>query len=492
MLLVLATGLTRFVCRSRYLYDIDSINFALATGRFDPAVHQPHPPGYLLYVWLAKLVMVAIHEPNAALVAISIGASCGAAAMIFLLTRAWFGAESARFAALLFVFSPLTWFHGTVALTYIVEMFFSALTGYLCWKRSSCRSGFVLGLAAGFRPSSLLFLGPLFFFSLRGVARRRQLLATAILIATVLAWLVPMIRLSGGLSVFSSSLFGLWNTVPGRESILNSSLANTLARFLTIVLIYGLCFGAAAILPFLWRPPGGQISNGHLAVFTLVWICPGALFFTFVFLKFVNSGYLLVLSPPLFAWLGRCASRWWRAGGASRPVWRLAVAGACLTANLLIFLFAPIYCSYSSVRKFEREFAGVLASLPGVASPRDTLIVGFDSHFMGYRHAGYYLPDYVTIEYPRVRAASGPGISTMEHKDTRISPALPPQRYSRFILFPLPSADSAYSTYMAGIQSKLAGSGLQRVTSAERTFITGPVSALEALYPPESSAGGER
>ena len=34
----------------------------------------------------------------------------------------------------IFLFSPLSWFHGTVALTYIVEAFFSALVGYLCWR----------------------------------------------------------------------------------------------------------------------------------------------------------------------------------------------------------------------------------------------------------------------------------------------------------------------------------------------------------------------
>jgi hypothetical protein len=35
----------RFAFRSRYLYDLDSVNFALAMERFDPRVHQPHLPG---------------------------------------------------------------------------------------------------------------------------------------------------------------------------------------------------------------------------------------------------------------------------------------------------------------------------------------------------------------------------------------------------------------------------------------------------------------
>jgi hypothetical protein len=35
---------------------------------------------------------------------------------------------------------------------------------------------------------------------------------------------------------------------------------------------------------------------------------PGLLFFTFIYLNFVNSGYLLVLTPPLFAWVRKTAS----------------------------------------------------------------------------------------------------------------------------------------------------------------------------------------
>jgi hypothetical protein len=170
-ILVVATAVTRYAFRSHYLYDIDSVNFALALKSFDPAVHQPHPPGYFLYVYLGRLVDLLIHDANAAFVAISILFSCGAVAMIYALADKWFGRTAAVFAGLIFVFSPLAWFHGTVALTYAVEAFFSALTGYLCWRIYCGAARFVVpgavavGLAAGFRPSALLLLCPLLFFS---------------------------------------------------------------------------------------------------------------------------------------------------------------------------------------------------------------------------------------------------------------------------------------------------------------------------------------
>ena len=45
-----AVAVTRFAFRSHYLYDLDSVNFALGMGRFDPRVHQPHPPGYFVHM----------------------------------------------------------------------------------------------------------------------------------------------------------------------------------------------------------------------------------------------------------------------------------------------------------------------------------------------------------------------------------------------------------------------------------------------------------
>ena len=143
-ILIAATALTRFAFRSHYLYDLDSVNFALALRRFDPSVHQPHPPGYFLYVYLGRVANLIFHDANAALVAISIVFSCGAAVMIYVLADNWFGRNAASFAGLIFVFSPLAWFHGTVALTYIVEAFFSALAGYLCWRVYCGAARFIL------------------------------------------------------------------------------------------------------------------------------------------------------------------------------------------------------------------------------------------------------------------------------------------------------------------------------------------------------------
>ena len=493
-----ATALTRLAFRSHYLYDIDSVNFALALKRFDPSVHQPHPPGYFLYVYLGRLVNLIFPDANTALVAISIIFSCGAAAAIYVLADNWFGRNAARFAGAIFVFSPLAWFHGTVALTYIVEAFFSALAGYLCWRiyGESIRGGSVrfilpgavaVGLAAGFRPSSLLMLGPLLLFSLRHSNRKWVAAAMGALALTLLAWFIPMVRMSGWTS-YISSLESLWLIVPSRGMVFNSSVLNSLARAGTIVAIYFLCFGCAAILPAV-RGRGNSGAGWRKTVFTLVWLAPGLLFFTLIYLKFVNSGYLLVLMPPVCAWLGLWGSNWY-ANCRLRGALKILTIGCCAAANTMIFLRAPVYCSYGEVRRFESELESIIIALPQLASPRDAMIVGFDSHFLGYRHAGFYLPDYLTVEFPEVRLVSGTRVFAMQHRDTRLEERLPVAPGRSFILFPLPLGDSEYRDYIAGVRKRFAAGELRTVMRGGHEFIMGPVADLPALFPVSAPLAG--
>lgn len=488
--LIAATALTRFSFRSHYLYDIDSVNFALALRRFDPSVHQPHPPGYFLYVCLGRAASLAFQDANTALVAIGIIFSCGAAATIYVLADNWFGRSAARFAGLIFLFSPLTWFHGTVALTYIVESFFSALTGYLCWRVYSgsprlilpgaMPAGIVVGIAAGFRPSSLLLLGPLLLLSLGKAGFRQAAAGIGTLLVTLLAWFVPMIR-TGGAGAYTSSLLSLWLTVPAKNTIFNSSPLNSAARACTIAGIYFLCFGCAAFLPLLRNRGHGCLDRPKI-VFTGIWMAPGLLFFTFIYLKFVNSGYLLLLAPPLCVWMGLWASAWYADLRLCRALRILTIAG-CAAVNTAIFIAAPVYCSWREVRRFETELGGIIRDLPPIASPQDTMIVGFDAHFLGYRHAGFYLPGYLTVQFPEVRLNAGMRIFAMENRNTWLEPDLDTASIRNFIIFPLPPGDREYSDYMARVRRRFPPGDLRTIVRGGREFVIGPVADLRFLFP---------
>jgi len=487
--LIAATALTRFAFRSRFLYDIDSVNFALALQRFDPSVHQPHPPGYFLYVCLGKLSNAVFHDANVALVAISILASCGTVAMIYLLASAWFasassGRAAAAFAGLIFVCSPLAWFHGTVALTYIVEAFFSACVGYFCWRVYSGASLFIfpaaaaLGLATGFRQSSLVVLAPLFLFSIRRAPRRIALSGIGALGLVLIAWFIPMLYAAGGPHAYAASLWSLWRLVPARQTVFTSSVFTSLARVCLIVAICALSFGPAVLLPLC----ASKSANGRLKTFTWIWLAPGLLLFTFVYLKFVNSGYLLVLLPPACAWLGFWAADWYRHSTLPKTT-RISVLIAAVALNCAIFLRAPLYFPYREVQRSEQELAATVKDIRQIVNPAGTILVGFDSHFLGYRHAGYYLPEYLTLQFPEVPLASSTGVFTMRHQDTHLVSRLWIGAFRDFLLFPLPSSGNEYLAYMQRIQARFPPGELHVTVLNGREFLTGPVSALPVLFP---------
>src|SRR5919109_3285326 len=72
------------------LEDIDSINFALGLRDFDPAAHQPHPPGYPVYIALGRISLAAIERgwptmssPAASALALSFWSAVAGALALF-------------------------------------------------------------------------------------------------------------------------------------------------------------------------------------------------------------------------------------------------------------------------------------------------------------------------------------------------------------------------------------------------------------------------
>ncbi len=140
------------------------------------------------------------------------------------------------------------------------------------------------------------------------------------------------------------------------------------------------------------------------------------------------------------------------------------------------------------MRQFEAQLDGIRTALPQLGAPNDLLILGFDSHFLGYRHAGYYLPGYLTLQYPEVKLNEGTRIFAMQGQDTRLLASLPAGPYKRFVVFPLPGTDAEYQHYLDTFKKLLPAQDLEYVNVGGRQFVTGPITGSAPALP-QSCAG---
>ena len=251
------------------LADIDSVNFALGVRQFDPSTHQPHPPGYPIYVALGKLSTAAfervrptgagasapshdpgpagagtLHADNAAL-GLALWSTVFGALAAFPLLRLFRsfdgdGARCAPSALLLAMTCPLFWFTAVrplsdvpglaVALTgqaLLATAFVARRTGaggphtappvgpsagaaLVASRRLTVAGAFVSALAVGLRSQTMWLTLPLLVVVLldrrgRDAARAAAGSAVALAFGTVL-WAVPMVIATGGMERYFGAL----------------------------------------------------------------------------------------------------------------------------------------------------------------------------------------------------------------------------------------------------------------------------------------------
>lgn len=222
------------------LEDVDSLNFALGLHDFDPTKHQPHPPGYPLFMAFGKLSRIFVASDAKALAIL--GAIFGALAVFPLLklfeaigslerqTDHTSSPAEPFLAAVLVVASPLYWFNALrpmsdipgLAVTLAAQA--ALAVAYVRQRLDPSRTpvaleasgkmivlgAFLSALAIGFRSQAAVLTLPLLILVLlqrtgRGAAG--ALLGTAMSFSIgVMAWAVPLVVASGGLSAYRIAL----------------------------------------------------------------------------------------------------------------------------------------------------------------------------------------------------------------------------------------------------------------------------------------------
>jgi len=203
------------------LEDLDSVNFALGLRNFDVAQHQPHPPGYPVFIAAGKIVHLVVRDEAKALALISVaGGAIGVLAIGWLFRRldedappSWSVAATA-----VAITAPLYWFTAARPLSDAgglgAALAVQALTISARSVPALALAGFGAGLAIGIRSQVLWLAVPLLIvraLEARGWGQAesardrlapsptlRAAVVTVAGAAGVLLWFVPLVVVSGG------------------------------------------------------------------------------------------------------------------------------------------------------------------------------------------------------------------------------------------------------------------------------------------------------
>jgi hypothetical protein len=284
------------------LEDLDSMNFALGVRDFDPSKHQPHPPGYPVFIALGKLSQGVWPSEAGSL---SFWGAVFGALSVFPLVALFRSIETldgtasdaerdrrTALATLVVVASPLFWFTALRPLSDMTGLGM-ALAAQACLAAAFVRrrsadgaepaaigesgrlivaGALIAGLAVGARTQTIWLTLPLLAAVLLDRAGRGgagALLGSAMTFSIgVLAWAIPLIIASGGIDAYRAAFEG---QAAEQFTGLDIFLSNPTPRRMALGII------AALVTPWAAPPLGWIVVAIAIAGLAfLVWRAPVA------------------------------------------------------------------------------------------------------------------------------------------------------------------------------------------------------------------------
>ncbi len=409
--LALGVGLLALLVRLPFLTSIpptwDSVQYVLGVLHYDLELHQPHPPGYILYVCAAKALHALGLSPYAALLALSLVAGAAMAALLSWWAARLGGTAAALAAGGLTIASPLAWNYATVGDTYALSGCLSAVVGYLCWRlyreeaQSPLPPAAALGLAGGLRPTDALFLLPLWLYCIGKRGWKATLIGSVTFGLVSLAWFLPLLAIVGGLGRYLDLSHrlgrGVWEISP---------LAGGAARLSHYLGALGVGALGLLFVGWLFVPAAGQTDLGRARGFLLLWLAPATIFYVVVHLG--TPGYMMILAPPLLLLAGLGLGRVLQAGPAARG---LALFAVVLALNGFFLHQTILKAQQAQAAHFQE----IVAACRPYAGPETVVLTtpgrtGRPHAELPYRAAMYLLPDCRVFLFPLVEPGAPGGL----------------------------------------------------------------------------------
>ena len=357
---------------------------ALALQDFDPARHQPQPPGYPLFVAEARIFQQVFRTPERTFEAIKIVICSLSVALLFLLGKRMFSVQAGAIAAILLFVNPVFWYSSITSPLRPHLALVSILVAYFCWRtvtgdsRYFYAASIALGLGGGFRPELSVLLLPLWLMAGWKTRQFRTMLnGTCLFAAGTLAWLGVLALLYHGVGRMIGDWVQYLTVQTQASSILMGATDAGWRRMIGRAFIWT---GSGA-LAWLWTVPFARRSwrenpeGSRRFEFLAFWFLPPFLFQLLVHIA--NPGHALGTIPAVCLAGGFCIAvasrylhrhmqRWFEWGGLDGADWAAGLLVMIAIAGNLILFFG----------RFPLPQATVTGPFRGLASLADAFRVG--------------------------------------------------------------------------------------------------------------------
>jgi len=390
--------ITRSFGHPRVLFNTDAVQFALGLENFDLMTHQPHPPGYILFIMLGRIFRLFTRDELNALVYSSIFLGLVTVILIQVFTERRFGRRAGILAALFFCFSPISWFFSVVGLNYISDALISIATALLFFTpfgRETKLSAFIRALAGaliiGFRPQAIIFVAPTWLYFIAGCKGKRMAAFAGFLTGTVL-WIGATCIAAATWNIFTPAVdHALRPEVSGYASLL-PSLGKIHRAFwqMRAYSLFTLSWFGVILLPFclLWLLIRGGVS-GKFRRFFLVWTLPHILFSLLIFI--IQPGHFVYLLPPLVLLLAVPLARIAEGGNWQRALLQgLSILVVISMASYTIYTggYKGLSVGYREIERNDAAFREAFKLVKSVDDWENSIVL--TEYF---RHVFYYLPE---------------------------------------------------------------------------------------------------
>ena len=420
---------------SKYLYDWDSVGYALAFSNYNITLHQPQPPGYILYITMGKTVNFLFNDPNFSMIFLNIILTILTVVVIYFLAKEMFSRNIAIITSILLVFSPFFWFYGEIASVYMMGAFFATLIAYTSYHvlkgndRFIYISAAVLGISGGFRQDLTIFMLPLWLFCILYINRdyKRLLMALIILIASIMVWFIPNLILAGGYESYSmGSSAILLESFSSSSMLFGADLTSQLSMDFRLIAWTALGIGIVSVfisILFIFYKFKKVFSLSCLkkvkTLFLSLWIIPSFLFYLIFYIA--KPGYILIYLPAFilivgYVLLGFSTELNKNFNKIPRNYFVYLLVFLCIASGTLQFMY-PSHdiqggiVDYGKIQTADRNMQSINQSLNEFSS-NDTVI--FMSNEDNWRKTIYYFPDYESFTYYS-RVSAGKTIYGLEH-----------------------------------------------------------------------------